>query len=65
MGQPFPSASALAERVGVSRPTVTKALEKLETAGVLAGADAASRDRPKGGGPERYAAPGPIPHQQQ
>ncbi|CAM5662047.1 GntR family transcriptional regulator [Streptomyces hirsutus] len=37
VGQPFPSASALAERFGVSRPTVTKALEKLETAGVLAG----------------------------
>ncbi|WP_075986726.1 helix-turn-helix domain-containing protein [Streptomyces sp. FR-008] len=64
MGQPFPSASALAERVGVSRPTVTKTLEKLETAGVLAGADAASRDRPKGGGLERYAVPG-HPHQQQ
>ncbi|MFH9039102.1 GntR family transcriptional regulator [Streptomyces sp. NPDC017966] len=37
VGQPFPSASALTERFGVSRPTVTKALEKLETAGVLAG----------------------------
>ncbi|MFJ5732566.1 GntR family transcriptional regulator [Streptomyces paradoxus] len=37
VGQPFPSASALAQRFGVSRPTVTKALEKLETAGVLAG----------------------------
>jgi DNA-binding GntR family transcriptional regulator len=37
VGQPFPSASTLAERFGVSRPTVTKALEKLETAGVLAG----------------------------
>nr|WP_253268236.1 GntR family transcriptional regulator [Streptomyces asoensis] len=37
VGQPFPSASALAERFGVSRPTVTKALEKLESAGVLAG----------------------------
>ncbi|MFE9937109.1 GntR family transcriptional regulator [Streptomyces hirsutus] len=37
VGQRFPSASALAERFGVSRPTVTKALEKLETAGVLAG----------------------------
>ncbi|MFJ8553807.1 GntR family transcriptional regulator [Streptomyces sp. NPDC093676] len=36
-GEAFPSASALAERFGVSRPTVAKALEKLETAGVLAG----------------------------
>ncbi|MEU0165503.1 GntR family transcriptional regulator [Streptomyces iakyrus] len=36
-GAAFPSASALAERFGVSRPTVTKALDKLETAGVLAG----------------------------
>ncbi|KRD18821.1 GntR family transcriptional regulator [Streptomyces sp. Root264] len=37
VGEAFPSASALAERFGVSRPTVAKALEKLETAGVLAG----------------------------
>lgn len=37
LGEAFPSASALADRFGVSRPTVTKALEKLETAGVLAG----------------------------
>ncbi|MFD5476521.1 GntR family transcriptional regulator [Streptomyces hawaiiensis] len=37
VGRPFPSASALAERFRVSRPTVTKALEKLEAAGVLAG----------------------------
>ncbi|MGA5036190.1 GntR family transcriptional regulator [Streptomyces capoamus] len=36
-GEAFPSASVLAERFGVSRPTVTKALEKLVTAGVLAG----------------------------
>jgi DNA-binding GntR family transcriptional regulator len=36
-GHRFPSASTLAERFGVSRPTVTKALEKLEAAGVLAG----------------------------
>lgn len=36
-GEAFPSASTLAERFGVSRPTVTKALEKLEAAGVLAG----------------------------
>ncbi|MGW4594883.1 GntR family transcriptional regulator [Streptomyces sp. NPDC004457] len=37
VGEAFPSASALAERFDVSRPTVTKALEKLEAAGVLAG----------------------------
>ncbi|MEV5353856.1 GntR family transcriptional regulator [Streptomyces sp. NPDC052693] len=37
VGEAFPSASALADRFGVSRPTVTKALEKLEAAGVLAG----------------------------
>ncbi|SED11392.1 regulatory protein, gntR family [Streptomyces sp. 3213] len=37
VGEAFPSASVLAERFGVSRPTVTKALDKLETAGVLAG----------------------------
>ncbi|MFF0759473.1 GntR family transcriptional regulator [Streptomyces sp. NPDC003737] len=37
VGEAFPSASALADRFEVSRPTVTKALEKLETAGVLAG----------------------------
>ncbi|GHA52686.1 GntR family transcriptional regulator [Streptomyces purpurascens] len=37
VGEEFPSASALAERFEVSRPTVTKALGKLETAGVLAG----------------------------
>jgi DNA-binding FadR family transcriptional regulator len=36
-GQPFPSASVLADRFGVSRPTITKALERLETAGVLVG----------------------------
>ncbi|MGW1910596.1 GntR family transcriptional regulator [Streptomyces sp. NPDC002076] len=35
-GAPFPSASTLATRFGVSRPTVTKALDKLEAAGVLA-----------------------------
>ncbi|MEU1408528.1 GntR family transcriptional regulator [Streptomyces sp. NPDC005728] len=35
-GAAFPSASALADRFGVSRPTVTKALDKLEAAGVLA-----------------------------
>ncbi|WP_427925433.1 GntR family transcriptional regulator [Streptomyces sp. cg40] len=36
VGAPFPSASALATRFGASRPTVTKALDKLEAAGVLA-----------------------------
>ncbi|MDN3293498.1 GntR family transcriptional regulator [Streptomyces ficellus] len=36
VGAPFPSASVLAARFGVSRPTVTKALDKLEAAGVLA-----------------------------
>ncbi|MFB8247530.1 GntR family transcriptional regulator [Streptomyces sp. NPDC055952] len=35
-GAAFPSASVLAARFAVSRPTVTKALDKLETAGVLA-----------------------------
>ncbi|MFE1309923.1 GntR family transcriptional regulator [Streptomyces sp. NPDC058755] len=35
VGAAFPSASALSVRFGVSRPTVTKALEKLETAGWL------------------------------
>jgi DNA-binding GntR family transcriptional regulator len=35
-GAAFPSASVLAARFGVSRPTVTKALDKLEAAGVLA-----------------------------
>jgi DNA-binding FadR family transcriptional regulator len=37
VGATFPSASALCERFGVSRPTVTKALEKLEAAGWLSG----------------------------
>ncbi|MFJ6391495.1 GntR family transcriptional regulator [Streptomyces sp. NPDC091972] len=36
VGEAFPSASVLAERFGVSRPTVTKALDRLEAAGVLA-----------------------------
>jgi DNA-binding GntR family transcriptional regulator len=36
VGAAFPSASELAARFGVSRPTVTKALDKLEAAGVLA-----------------------------
>ncbi|MCZ4602541.1 GntR family transcriptional regulator [Streptomyces sp. Lzd4kr] len=35
-GAAFPSASDLAARFGVSRPTVSKALDKLEAAGVLA-----------------------------
>ncbi|MFF3288496.1 GntR family transcriptional regulator [Streptomyces sp. NPDC003023] len=35
IGQPFPSTSALATRFGVSRPTVAKALSKLEAAGLL------------------------------
>lgn len=38
VGEAFPSASALAGRFGVSRPTVTKALDRLEAAGVLASA---------------------------
>jgi DNA-binding GntR family transcriptional regulator len=37
VGAAFPSASALSVRFGVSRPTVTKALEKLEAAGWLSG----------------------------
>ncbi|MGA5424599.1 GntR family transcriptional regulator [Streptomyces lavendulocolor] len=36
VGAAFPSASALAARFGVSRPTVTKALDKLVAVGVLA-----------------------------
>ncbi|NNJ03048.1 GntR family transcriptional regulator [Streptomyces sp. PKU-MA01144] len=35
VGDKFPSTGALAERFGVARPTVTKALNKLESAGVL------------------------------
>jgi len=35
VGEAFPSASALCERFNVSRPTATKALEKLEAAGWL------------------------------
>ena len=35
IGAAFPSASALSDRLGASRPTVTKALEKLEAAGWL------------------------------
>ncbi|MFF5981158.1 GntR family transcriptional regulator [Streptomyces olindensis] len=37
VGTEFPSASELAGRFGVSRPTVAKALDRLEAAGVLAG----------------------------
>jgi DNA-binding GntR family transcriptional regulator len=37
VGAAFPSASVLAARFGVSRPTVTKALNRLEAAGLLAG----------------------------
>ncbi|MBK3629151.1 GntR family transcriptional regulator [Streptomyces sp. MBT49] len=36
VGAAFLSASALANRFGVSRPTVSKALDRLEAAGVLA-----------------------------
>ncbi|MFJ4421881.1 GntR family transcriptional regulator [Streptomyces bobili] len=36
VGAAFPSASVLADRFELSRPTVTKALSKLEAAGVLA-----------------------------
>ncbi|MER5531855.1 GntR family transcriptional regulator [Streptomyces sp. NPDC002677] len=36
VGSAFPSASTLADRFGASRPTVTKALNKLEAAGLLA-----------------------------
>ncbi|WP_406727846.1 GntR family transcriptional regulator [Streptomyces sp. GD-15H] len=36
VGAAFPSASVLAARFGVSRPTITKALDRLEAAGVLA-----------------------------
>lgn len=35
VGATFPSASKLCERFGVSRPTVAKALDKLEAAGLL------------------------------
>ncbi|MFB8383074.1 GntR family transcriptional regulator [Streptomyces rubiginosohelvolus] len=35
VGAPFPSAAELSIRFGVSRPTVTKALVKLEFAGLL------------------------------
>jgi DNA-binding GntR family transcriptional regulator len=35
VGAKFPSTSALAERFGVSRPTVAKALDRLEAAGLL------------------------------
>jgi len=35
VGAEFPSASALSTKFGVSRPTVSKALDKLEAAGLL------------------------------
>ncbi|MFC9031221.1 GntR family transcriptional regulator [Streptomyces arboris] len=35
VGESFPSTSKLCERFGVSRPTVTKALDKMQTAGLL------------------------------
>ncbi|WP_240805817.1 GntR family transcriptional regulator [Streptomyces sp. BPSDS2] len=35
LGAPFPSATELSARFGVSRPTVSKALDKLESAGLL------------------------------
>ncbi|MFF5824493.1 GntR family transcriptional regulator [[Kitasatospora] papulosa] len=35
VGAPFPSTTELSIRFGVSRPTVTKALDKLESAGLL------------------------------
>ncbi|WP_308400196.1 GntR family transcriptional regulator [Streptomyces anulatus] len=35
IGAPFPSTTELSVRFGVSRPTVTKALVKLESAGLL------------------------------
>ncbi|GAA3010911.1 GntR family transcriptional regulator [Streptomyces fulvorobeus] len=35
LGAPFPSATELSKRFGVSRPTVSKALDKLEAAGLL------------------------------
>ncbi|MFJ3081672.1 GntR family transcriptional regulator [Streptomyces halstedii] len=35
VGEAFPSTSKLCERFGVSRPTVTKALDKMQTAGLL------------------------------
>ncbi|MFD9236420.1 GntR family transcriptional regulator [[Kitasatospora] papulosa] len=35
VGAPFPSATELSARFGASRPTVSKALDKLEAAGLL------------------------------
>ncbi|MFF5646075.1 GntR family transcriptional regulator [[Kitasatospora] papulosa] len=35
VGAPFPSATELSNRFGVSRPTVSKALDRLEAAGLL------------------------------
>lgn len=38
VGALFPSATVLSDRFGVSRPTVSKALDKLEAAGLLSAA---------------------------
>ncbi|WP_327391242.1 GntR family transcriptional regulator [Streptomyces microflavus] len=35
VGEPFPSTTELSKRFGVSRPTVSKALDRLATAGLL------------------------------
>lgn len=38
VGSPFPSATSLCDRFEVSRPTVSKALDKLEASGLLSAA---------------------------
>ncbi|MGF1342795.1 GntR family transcriptional regulator [Streptomyces flavovirens] len=38
VGERFPSTTELSSRFGVSRPTVSRALDKLEAAGLLSGA---------------------------
>lgn len=43
VGEKFPSTSALSERFSVSRPTVSKALDKLEAAGVLSASQQGKR----------------------
>ncbi|WP_319284072.1 MULTISPECIES: GntR family transcriptional regulator [unclassified Streptomyces] len=43
VGAPFPSTTELSVRFGVSRPTVTKALDKLESAGLLSEAKQGKR----------------------
>ncbi|MFF4227999.1 GntR family transcriptional regulator [Streptomyces sp. NPDC001820] len=55
VGAEFPSASTLSARFGVSRPTVSKALDKLEAAGLLSagGQGKARRVRALPGGEER------------